>query len=272
MLIEAATSPAAVKPYWGKKRLAPWSWKQLYPSDNNARMFCKKPSAGSVGGVKDDGGEAKQTLLALTRVWLVCIFFLRCFQGQPGVMGVEGQPGLAGYTVSCHYWFLCMKEVRTCKNKWCVHTVTRKQTLAREVSDLHLLQRLVSRCLLIKLEPPLQIMTPRVTIECGRLWNEFVWLSCWQTVHTDRRNHPSLIFSSPSVRLGSVCLCDLALTYQLTARETRCGCAGSVWSDDDKRGALSPHGGGGNKTAALKPAAVRTTSSLHQLLRLYPSF
>lgn len=30
----------------------------------------------------------------------VHFFFLYCFQGQPGVMGMEGQPGLPGYTVS----------------------------------------------------------------------------------------------------------------------------------------------------------------------------
>lgn len=30
----------------------------------------------------------------------VFLFFLHRFQGQPGVMGMEGQPGLPGYTVS----------------------------------------------------------------------------------------------------------------------------------------------------------------------------
>lgn len=48
---------------------------------------------------------------------LLCVNFLHCFQGQPGVMGVEGQPGLAGYTVSflsfVHICTYCVKTYIT---------------------------------------------------------------------------------------------------------------------------------------------------------------
>lgn len=44
--------------------------------------------------------EKKQTNSTGTDSLLCCVYFLQFFQGRPGVMGLEGQPGLAGYTVS----------------------------------------------------------------------------------------------------------------------------------------------------------------------------
>lgn len=40
-----------------------------------------------------------------SKINFVCIFFLLCFQGQPGVMGMEGQPGLPGYSVSSSVFY-----------------------------------------------------------------------------------------------------------------------------------------------------------------------
>lgn len=64
---------------------------------------CERPSAGLVGGGKMTTGKQNKLLRLCVR------FFLHCFQGQPGVMGVEGQPGLAGYTVSYRYWSFCLE-------------------------------------------------------------------------------------------------------------------------------------------------------------------
>lgn len=66
-------------------------------SDNNA-CVCR------FSGRRERWRRRSKTNAARTdpRLTFVHFFSLHCFQGQPGVMGVEGQPGLAGYTVSCH--------------------------------------------------------------------------------------------------------------------------------------------------------------------------
>lgn len=65
---------------------------------------------------------------------LFCVHFPHCFQGRPGVMGIEGQPGLAGYTVS--FSFLWFNENHSPKYAW-VHAL-QKHTYDTTYTNIHL--------------------------------------------------------------------------------------------------------------------------------------
>lgn len=138
----------------GEKICAPLV-KQPCTSDSKACMSARGRAQVQVGGGKDDDGEAKHTAQTCVR------FFLHCFQGQPGVMGVEGQPGLAGYTVSYRYWsFLPVYAGGMNVQKQMMCSLCTVQTEACAwAADLHLLPRPPRRCQALKLQPRLQIAT-----------------------------------------------------------------------------------------------------------------
>lgn len=100
-------SSAAVKLCWDvvwitvEKRFAPRSW-------NNCAHQTVKPACLREAERRFSGRVERWRRRSKTNCSDLCAFFLHCFQGQPGVMGVEGQPGLAGYTVSYRYWSFCL--------------------------------------------------------------------------------------------------------------------------------------------------------------------
>lgn len=93
----------------------------------------------------------------------------------------------------------------------------------------------VRRCDVVKLEPPRKIMTALVKSVCEHLKKHHSRPELGLYTLTEETTSALPLFSLhlQSVFV-SVCLCQLALTYPLTATETRCGCTVGVWSDDDK--------------------------------------